>query len=59
VVSCRESSAVIILKLEREKVIKEIMKNKYRIKGDKIYIENDLTWEERKIQEKINRCAKE
>jgi len=59
VVSCRESGAVIMLKLECEGVKKELMKNKYRLKGDKIFIENDLSWEERKVQEKINRWIKE
>jgi len=31
------------------------MKNKYTLKGERIFIENDLSWEERKIQEKMNR----
>lgn len=31
------------------------MKNKYKLKGGKIFIENDLSWEDRKIQEKINK----
>lgn len=35
-------------------------KNKLKgIKGEQIFIENDLTWEERKIQERINKWAKE
>jgi len=55
VVSCRESEMVIIVKLECEEVKREVMKNKYRLKGDKIFIENGLSWEERKVQEKINR----
>jgi len=50
---------VIILKLEFKEVKKEVMKKKYRLKGNKIFIENDLSWKERKIQEKINRWAKE
>jgi len=31
------------------------MKNKYTLKGERIFIENDLSGEERKIQEKMNR----
>lgn len=35
-------------------------KNKLKeIKEEQIFIENDLTWEERKIQERINKWAKE
>jgi len=55
VVSCRENGALIFVKLECEKIKKEVMKNKYRLKDNKIFIENNLSWEERKVQEKINR----
>lgn len=58
VVGCRESGTVVIVKLENEEAKKEIMRNKFKLKGDRIYIENDLSWEERKIQEKINKWAK-
>lgn len=34
------------------------MRNKFKLKGEKIFIKNDLNWEERKIQDKINRWAK-
>lgn len=44
--------------LESEKVKKEVMRNKFKLKGEKIFIKNDLSWEERKIQDKINRWAK-
>jgi len=33
---------VVIIKLEIEEIKKEVMKNKYKLKGDKIFIENDL-----------------
>lgn len=46
------------VKLESEKVKKEVMRNKFKLKGEKIFIKNDLSWEERKIQNKINRWAK-
>jgi len=58
-VNCRKSGTVIILKLESEEVKKKVIKKKYRLKGDKIFIENDLSWEKKKIQKKINRWAKE
>lgn len=48
------SGAVIIVKLENETQKKKIMINKSRFKGESAYIENDLCWEDRKIQEKIN-----
>lgn len=37
---------------------KETMSRKNRLKRDKIFIENYLTWNKRKIQKKINRWAK-
>lgn len=46
------------VKLESEKVKKEVMRNKFKLKGEKIFIKNDLSWEERKIQDKINRWSK-
>lgn len=35
------------------------MFKKNKLKGSKIYIENDLTWEERRIQEKIKEWARQ
>lgn len=55
---CRRSGTVTIVKLDREETKREIMRNKNKLKGETIYIENDLTWEERKIQERISRWAK-
>lgn len=48
----RVSGTVIVVKLENEDKKKEIMSNKNKLKGERIFIENDLSWEERKIQEK-------
>lgn len=48
-----------MVKIENNEKKKEIMKNKYKLKGEKIFIENDLSQEERKTQEKINRQTKE
>lgn len=31
----------------------EIMRNKNKLRGGKIYIENDLSWEERKVQKQM------
>lgn len=35
------------------------MANKNRLRGERVFIENDLSWKERKIQEKVYRWAKE
>jgi len=59
VVGCRESGTVLVVRLESEEEKKEVMRNKHRLKGEKIYIENDLSWEERNTQVKINKWAKE
>ena len=44
---------VIIAKLENEKEKRRVMMNKSKLKGTKIYIENDLSFEERRKQEEI------
>jgi len=60
VVSCRESGAVVVVvvKLKNDETKKEVMRNKHKLKGGRIFIENDLSWEERKTQGEINRWAK-
>jgi len=55
----RKSGPVIIAKMESEEGKKEIMKRKGKLKGDSLFIENDLNFEERKVQEKLSRWAKE
>lgn len=56
---CWRSGGVLIAKIENEEKKWEILQNKYRLKGEQIFIDSDLSWEERKIQERINRWAKE
>jgi len=34
------------------------MRNKHKLKGGRVFIENDLSWEERKTQGEINKWAK-
>lgn len=59
IISCRKSGEVVIAKIESKEKKKEIMQNKSKLKGGKIFIENDSSWEEKKIRERINRWAKE
>lgn len=59
VINCWNSGTVIIVKLQSEKREREIMRNKHRLKGDMIFIENDLSWKKRRIQERINRWVKD
>lgn len=56
--NCWRSGKVMVIKIENEDTKKEIMLNKHRLKGKKIFIENDLTYEERKIQGKIGEWAR-
>lgn len=58
VTRCRRSGRY-MTKLENEEMKRVIIGNKNRLKGKEIYIENDLSWEERKIQEEMNTWAKE
>lgn len=59
IVNVKKSGPVLIVKVDNEESKKKVMKNKYKLKEGNIFIENDLTWEERKIQEKIGRWVKE
>ena len=52
------SGRVIIAKVEGERK-GEIMRNKSKLKGTRIYIENDLNIEDRKRQEELHRWVKE
>jgi len=42
VVGCKESGAVVV-KMKSEEEKREVMRNKFRLKGKSIYIENDLS----------------
>lgn len=59
IISSHRSGPVVVVRSEGEEKKKEIMKNKSKLKGHRIFIENDLSWEERKVQERINRWVKE
>lgn len=48
IVNVRVSGSVIIVKIDKEKDKKMVMRNKNKLKGGKTFIENVLTWEERK-----------
>lgn len=52
VIGCRVSGNVVIAKIENGEMKREVC-NKNKLKGEKLFIENDLTWEKRKIQERI------
>lgn len=44
---------VITAKIENEAKERKIMYNKNKLRGEKIYIEHNLSWDERKKQETI------
>jgi len=44
-----------MVRIRNEKERSEIIRNKHKLKGCKIFTENDLSWERRKIQERINK----
>lgn len=55
---CRWSGKIIIVKLGSEEEKKDVMRRKNKLKGGQIFIENDLSWEERQTQSRINKWAK-
>jgi len=54
----RKSGPVIVARIVGEERKKEVMRNKFKLKGGRIFIENDLSFEERKVQEKMSKWAK-
>jgi len=48
---------MVIVKIGSEEEKKGIMQNKWRLKGEEVWIEEDLTWEERKVRWKIRQLA--
>jgi len=42
VIGCKESGTILVIKLENKEMKKDIMRNKYKLKGDGIFIENDV-----------------
>jgi len=59
IVGCRESGAVVVIRLESEEEKRKVMRNKHRLKRERIFIEIDLSWEKRNVQVRINSWAKE
>ena len=57
--NARKSGNVVILKLGSMAQKNEVMKNKSKLVGSRIFIENDLPLEVRKEQEEIQRWVKE
>ncbi|RLU26458.1 hypothetical protein DMN91_000253 [Ooceraea biroi] len=52
----RRSGRVLIARLEMKR---KVMKSKSKLGTERVFIENDLTWEERRVQEEITRWAKD
>jgi len=55
----KKCGPVIVVRIVGEEGKKKVMSNKYKLKGGNVFIENDLSYEERKVQEKMNRWARE
>lgn len=58
VTGARMSGNVVVARLNEAGEKAEIMKNKSKLRGSDVYIENDLSFEDRKIQEEIVRWVK-
>lgn len=52
-------NSMLLVQLESWEEKMEVMGNKKKLKGSKVYIENDLTKEERRIQAEIRKVAQE
>lgn len=68
-IKCKIKSTTIIKNYKKESIViaelgdledkARIMKNKYKLRGQKIFIDNDWTKKEREIHAKIRKKAKE
>ncbi|XP_070517914.1 uncharacterized protein PF3D7_1120000-like [Cardiocondyla obscurior] len=55
----RRNGKVVVVNLWSSQEKREVMIRKSKLKGGSIFIDNDLSWEDRKRQEKLNRWVKE
>jgi len=44
---------ILIVKMDSEEEKRKILQNKWRLKGEEVWIEKDLTWQERNIRWKL------
>ncbi|KAJ8685351.1 hypothetical protein QAD02_021144 [Eretmocerus hayati] len=54
-----EGTNMIGAECESETMKKDVMLNKSKLKGSEIYIENDMTWQQREVRRKLKEKAKE
>lgn len=53
----REKGSMLVVKVQSEWMKRNILMNKWKLKGREVWIEEDLTWEERRIKWKIGQVA--
>ena len=58
IVAIRESGKILVIRVENEDK-RVIMSNKHKFKGDKVFRENDLSWEKKKLQKKNEQVGEE
>lgn len=58
VTECRSGNCIVAT-LERKGMEMDVMRSKNKLRGERNFIEKDLTWEERKTQERIYRWVKQ
>jgi len=54
----KERGSMIVVRVENEEAKRNIVRNKWKLKGGDIWIEEDLTWEERRIKWRIREIAR-
>lgn len=58
-ISKQKEGNIVLVEMNTWDEKQAIMKNKFRLKGTKVYVEHDLTLEERRIEAEIRRIARE
>jgi len=54
-----ERGKLVVVRLQSEDMRRRVLMNKRKLKGGEIWIEEDLTWEERRMRWRIRRIARE
>jgi len=52
-----DRGGILIVKVSSKEKKRRILQNKWKLKGEEMWIEEDLTWEERRMKWKIRQFA--
>lgn len=54
----KDKDSLVVIKVGSEEEKSRIMQNKWKLKGSEIWLNDDLTWEERRVRWKVTQVAR-